>query len=160
MRTSQDIYYWLCIFCNGDYLWFSQSLLHQRVFTLVTTCCWTSKKVLSVGSLVISCLNHVILFTSCVTAVILFYFGVASNIVKTEKLEGMSLCSLTDQWKPHDKIPICSRDLGRLVFRPGSSFEPSNWPHLALKWLRSTWNQLIVNEVRRLTWLTYNQLLT
>jgi len=88
----------------------TKSLLHRRIFALVPTCYWTSKKVLSVGSLVVSRLNHVISFTSGLPTAILIFIGVASNIVRPEKLERMCLCSLTDRWKPHEKIPIRSRD--------------------------------------------------
>jgi len=42
--------------------------------------------VLSVGSLVISCLNHVISFTSGLAAAILIFVGVASNVVKPAKI--------------------------------------------------------------------------
>jgi len=42
-------------------------------------------------------LNHVISFTSGMTAAILTREGVASNIVKPVKVERMCLCSLTDQ---------------------------------------------------------------
>jgi len=42
--------------------------------------------VLSVGSLVIIRLNHVISFTSGLTAAILIFVGVASNIVKPAKI--------------------------------------------------------------------------
>jgi len=42
--------------------------------------------VLSLGSLVISRLNYVILFTSGLTAPILIVVGVASNIVKPAKI--------------------------------------------------------------------------
>jgi len=45
----------------------------------------------SVGSLVISRLNHVISFASGLTAAIFFFVSVASNIVKPEKLERMCL---------------------------------------------------------------------
>jgi len=42
--------------------------------------------VLSVGNLVISRLNHVISFTSGLTAAILIFVGVASNIAKPAKI--------------------------------------------------------------------------
>jgi len=50
--------------------------------------------VLSVGSLVLSRLNHVISFTSGLTAAILIFVIVASIIVNPEKFEKICLCSL------------------------------------------------------------------
>ena len=102
---------------------FPVTMASKSIHIIVPPCCWTLKMVLPVVSLVISRWNHVIPFTSGLTAAILiFVVGVARNIVKPETSERMCLCCPTDQCKPHENIIyISSGD-------PGGSF----WPLLTL----------------------------
>ena len=60
---------------NGGHLWSSWSPWRRKVLTLVPPHGWTSKMMLPVGILIITHWNHVISFTSSLTAAILIFWA-------------------------------------------------------------------------------------